>query len=86
MKQLTVRGVDPQLEFRLKQEAHRRGLSMNRTVLAMLRQAAGISNAETKPREYHDLDHLMGKWTEQEAREFDKALKEMRRIEPEIWQ
>ena len=85
MKQLTVRGVDPQLEFRLKQEAQRRGLSMNRTVLAMLRQTLGLAHAEGKPREYHDLDHLAGKWSKEEADAFDKTLKEIRRIDPEIW-
>ena len=35
---------------------------------------------------YHDLDHLAGSWSEQEAAEFDRALAEQRRIDPELWE
>lgn len=84
MRQLTVRGVDPQLAQRLDEEARRRGLSKNRTVLALLREALKLTRNQG-PREYHDLDHLAGSWTHEEAEEFNKTLKEIRRIEPEMW-
>lgn len=35
--------------------------------------------------EHHDMDFLIGSWTEEEADAFDARLKEMRRIEPEMW-
>ncbi|MEZ4635449.1 MAG: hypothetical protein R2856_10860 [Caldilineaceae bacterium] len=41
MKQLTIRGIDSRLDHFLKQEAERRGQSVNRYVLSILRVAAG---------------------------------------------
>jgi hypothetical protein len=32
------------------------------------------------------LNHLAGTWTDEEAAEFDAALAEQRRIEPELWE
>jgi hypothetical protein len=32
-----------------------------------------------------DLDRFIGSWTSEEAREFDEALAELRRIDPELW-
>ena len=88
--QLTVRGVDTQLERRLREEAERRGLSVNRTVLQLLRDGVGLTDSPGAGRarrtlRYDDLDHLAGTWSDQDAREFDAALGKMRRVEPELW-
>jgi hypothetical protein len=32
-----------------------------------------------------DLDRLIGTWSRPEARDFDRALKDQRRIDPELW-
>ena len=48
-RQLTVRGVDARLERTLRAEARRRGLSVNRTVLGLLREATGLSVASRLP-------------------------------------
>jgi hypothetical protein len=34
---------------------------------------------------YHDLDHLVGTWTKEEADEFDKIVKSFRTIDPDLW-
>ncbi len=34
---------------------------------------------------YHDLDHLAGLWTKEEAAEFDKALAAQRKIDCSSW-
>jgi len=31
------------------------------------------------------LDALAGSWSSEEAREFDEALRQIRRIDPELW-
>lgn len=49
-KQLTIRDVDEQLAERLRHEAQRRGLSVNRTVLQLLRQALGTPPASAAAR------------------------------------
>lgn len=89
MKQTTVRGIDPALARRLREEARRRGLSLNRTILHLLKQATGLAKAsqpeESGRRRFTDLDHLLGTWSKEEADEFDRALQELRRIDDELW-
>ncbi|MBI4278387.1 MAG: hypothetical protein HY660_08010 [Armatimonadetes bacterium] len=89
MKQLTVRQIDPALAKRLRETARARGLSLNRTVLLLLRQAAGLARQEPEPPKapvrHTDLDHLAGTWSEQEAQEFDEAVRELRQVDPELW-
>jgi len=50
----------------------------------MLEEAAG-QRATTGRELHHDLDHLAGTWTDEEAASFDAALAEQRRVDPELW-
>ena len=87
MAQLTIRGVDDNLQQLLRREAARRSQSINRYVLSLLRQATGMSNAaQAEPQEeFHDLDHLAGTWTEQESTEFEAQLAAQRGIDDDLW-
>ena len=84
MVQLTVRGVPPELDKRLRAEARRRGLSLNRTVIRLLAEATGQAD---KPRDLPNLDfeEFFGTWTAEEAAEFDARLREMRQVDEEMW-
>jgi plasmid stability protein len=88
-KQVTLRGIDDRLDRALRDEATRRGRSLNRTVLDLLEEATGLaeveSNGAVPARRFHDLDHLIGTWSTEEADEFDRYLKESRRIDDELW-
>jgi len=47
----------------------------------------GVGKAKKKaPIRYHDLDHLAGTWTKEEAAAFDKLIAEQRTIDPELWE
>jgi plasmid stability protein len=86
VKQLTIRGLGDELHMALKQEASRRGLSMNRYVLLILRRA--VSPGDERWQEnvtFHDLDYLAGTWTEEEFQEFYKRLDPQRSTEEELW-
>ena len=84
MKQLTVRGVDGPLHTALKREAQRRGVSVNRCILSLLKQSLGLY--ENLPeQEFHDLDHLAGTWSKEQTVEFDEHLQNQRRIDPGLW-
>jgi hypothetical protein len=87
--QLTVRGVDPGLERQLRDEARRRGLSLNQTTLLLLRQALGMSVAAPPnggdATSFNDLDHLAGTWSAADAEEFSRALRDTRRVDQELW-
>jgi hypothetical protein len=88
MKQTTLRGIDAPLARRLKEEARRHGLSLNRTILRLLRQATGLAKSDEPvpgTRRFDDLDHLIGTWSPQDAQEFERALHRLRQIDEELW-
>jgi len=82
MKKLTIRNVSPDLAAALGAEKHRRGLSLNRTVLALLQEALGVS---AKVDQGNGLGPLAGSWTEDEFREFQHAVAPFREIDEEPW-
>jgi len=81
MKQLIVRSVDTELHAALKREARRRGISVNRYVLRVLAEAVGLPQALRQQEVYHDLDHLAGTWTAEQADEFNRFLAEQRQVD-----
>lgn len=86
--QLTLRDVAPRLRSALEREARRRGLSLNRTALALLAEATGLAEGVSdrdRPTSHHDLDALAGTWDDEEGRSFDQALAEQRRVDPKLW-
>lgn len=83
--QLTVRSVDDELHARLKHDAQQAGLSVNRYVLRLLRQSAGLTAASSQDIQYHDLDHLAGTWRTEDWEEFATLLADQRGIDAEMW-
>ena len=87
MKQLTIRGVSNDLHSKLKEEADRRGTSMNRVVLALLKEAMGVNGGNGRyTTTFNDLDHLAGTWTAEEARTIEQELNNQRTIDEDLWQ
>lgn len=86
MNQLTIRGVDRELEQCIRQLASREGISLNQAVLKLLRRGAGLV-------ERHDgsnaigtsLDHLIGTWTDREAAEMNSTLEDFSKIDDAMW-
>jgi len=85
VKQLTVRSVDESLHAALKREAQQRGMSVNRYVVKILTEAAGLGTNQMLPQEYHDLDHLAGTWDPEQAGEFTRFLDEQRQVDERLW-
>lgn len=83
MAAITLRNIPPKLQEVIRRRAGADGLSLNKTVLRMLEEAAGQRQAERHL--HHDLDHLAGTWTEEEAAAFEAALAEQRTVDPELW-
>lgn len=83
MKAITLRNIPPKVQEAIRRRAGREGLSLNKTVLRMLEEAAGQRSAV---RQLHDdLDHLAGSWSAEEAAAFEAALVEQRTVDPELW-
>lgn len=67
---VTLRGIDPDLRAALDTEAGRLGLSLNAVILQILRSSLGLG----PDRLFHDLDHLIGVWSKEEAEEFMASI------------
>ena len=86
MKAITLRNIPPQLGEKLEEEATTTGASLNKTVIRLLLKATGLAGRERGTPRFHDLDHLAGTWTPEEAAEFDRVLADQRQIDPELWE
>jgi hypothetical protein len=85
-RQLTLRGLGPELEEVLQREASEEGISLNQAAVRLLKRGAGIS----EKRLWRDviggaLDRYIGVWSEQDADRFAEATRDLERIDPELW-
>ena len=86
MKQLSLRGFDPELEKRIREIARTEGLSLNRATLRLLRKGAGLEAAQKSEAVVGDsLDHLIGKWSAEEEREFLEGIEPLEQIDRSFW-
>jgi len=86
-KQLSLRGFDDELEWRIRETARREGISINRAVLQLLRNGAGIHHSGKSAAVVGDsLDHLIGQWSPDEAREFSKSIRPLEQIDKSFWE
>jgi len=84
MTAITLRNIPPKLQEAIRKRAGEDGLSLNKAVLRMLEEATGQRHPARGL--HHELDHLAGIWSAEEAAAFDAALLEQRRIDPEAWE
>jgi hypothetical protein len=81
-----IRGLDERTARRLKEEARRRGVSVNRFVVSLLERVAGTAAASLAERPvFHDLDPLIGTWSNAELRAFGRAVAGFEQIDEAIW-
>ncbi|MHB8481697.1 MAG: hypothetical protein ACYDBV_03010 [Nitrospiria bacterium] len=85
MRQITLRGISPELEKAVKKEAEKKGLSFNKAFLALIQKAIGTDGKEKKKALNHDLDRFFGIWTKEESSTFEESLEYQRRIDGDLW-
>jgi hypothetical protein len=86
LKQLTLRGFDPELERRLRIEARDAGVSLNRAALRLLRWGAGLGGERSAPNAVGSaLDHFIGNWSDADARSLEQATAVFERVDEEFW-
>lgn len=77
---LSLRGLDRPTLSRLKSNARRRGISVNRLIIETLhRQYAGAGQT------FDDLDRLAGTWSKTEGAAFAAAVAPFAEIDPGLW-
>jgi len=83
---LAVRGIDARTARRLKEVARKRGVSVNKLVVGVLREAVGSGPGPAAGRPvHHDLDDLLGTWSRAEHRAFSRAIQAFERVDDELW-
>lgn len=86
MKQLTLRGLGPELEARLKQLSKDENLSLNQAAVRLMRKGAGLSERRVRANRIGSgLDAYIGTWTKKQSKEVLDAVKDFERIDPELW-
>ena len=84
MAQITLRGMDPEMEQDIRKMARKSGKSLNRIILDMIyentryRKIRKISPADS-------LRTLAGGWSEKDASEFLESIKSSEQIDEEMW-
>ena len=84
MKAVTLRKLPPKLAKAIRQEANRKGTSINKAVISLLENRAMVRSRD-RLAVHDDFDNLAGSWSKKEAADFDKALAAQRTIDPELW-
>jgi hypothetical protein len=88
MRQMTLRDIPDEIEMLARSEADRQGISLNKAFLSLLRKSTEQTTQLTisARKGGASFSRFCGVWSEDEAAEFDKALKEQRGIDDEAWQ
>ncbi|MCI5221935.1 MAG: antitoxin [Candidatus Electrothrix sp. AR4] len=86
MGSISIQGVDEQLTALLKQQAAKAQTSVNQFILDTLKKHVGLEKEKKFSKEYDDLDHLFGSWSEEEFSEIQGTISSERGIDPELWQ
>ena len=80
MANISLRGLDSLTLSRLKSNARRRGISVNRLIVETLRQQhAGTGQT------FDDLDKLAGTWSKTEDAAFAAAVAPFAELDPGLW-
>ena len=84
MNQITVRGIAPEVEKRIRREAKVTGKSLNKVMLELIGGSAGPGKLRKKPAGA-SLAGLAGGWSEKEAREFEESVRVFEEIDEAMW-
>ena len=85
MKTITVRGIDDVLDEKLKQMARENGVSINQFVIDTLKRQTGLIKEKKFTVVHDDLDHLFGRWSEEEFESIQGKIDSERVLDKELW-
>ena len=81
MSQITLRGMEPELEDEVRRLAARQGISLNKAALQLIRKGAGLSSDRGSVQGIGDgLDDWVGSMTSDDARAISEAIANLDRL------
>ena len=84
MSQITLRGIDPELEKKIRNIAREQGKSLNYTILEIVYKHYGFKK-ENQKAPADSLRKLAGGWSEKDASDFLDSIKSCEQIDDEMW-
>ena len=84
MTQVTVRRVEEAWVAKAKAEAAERGVSMNTVLVEAIKRGLGIAD-DAEEKKTNGLEKFFGSVPEGFGPEFDEAMEDCSRIDPEDW-
>ena len=84
MAQITLRGIDPEVEKEIRMISRRSGKSLNRIILDMIYQYKGFGEGN-KNVQADSLRKLAGGWSDNDASEFLESIRSCEQIDEEMW-
>ena len=88
MDQITIRGIPADVERVIRRESQKSQLSLNKTIINMLRRAVDLAESKktSKKTKNHDFSKYAGLWTKEEADEIDRIIEEeFEQIDEGMW-
>ncbi len=85
MKAITIRGIEPSVMEKLKQQAKKNGKSINQFMIDLVKQNLGLDKRKQFTLVHDDLDHLFGKWSQKEFERIQGKIDDERKIDKELW-
>jgi hypothetical protein len=79
-----LRGLDPDVEKKIRRMARNKGKSLNHIILDMIYHYTGFKKKE-KIAPAESLRELAGGWSEKDARTFHEAIKSSEQIDEDMW-
>jgi len=85
MKSITIRGLEGKLGELIKKKAQVEGISLNKAINRLLKQALGLNDKKQK-NNYEEFSGLSGVWSEEDEEEFLRAVSDLEKIDSGDWQ
>jgi phosphopantetheinyl transferase (holo-ACP synthase) len=83
MSQITLRGIDAELEKRIRKEAKEKGKSLNKIILEKIYHHTPQKGK--KEPQANSLKKLAGGWSRKEAHNFFESIKSCEQIDEALW-
>ena len=84
MSQITLRKIPPAIEKKLRMQARRSGVSLNKMAISLLSRGLGEKDRPASGRR-RDLSRFSGTLTQKDLEEFNANTAFFSRIDPEMW-
>ena len=80
MKAITLRNIPPEVQKAIQEKIREKRISANRAVIELLQERLGVPRKKKRVL-HHDLDHLFGTMSAEEADELQRFVVEQRQFD-----